>query len=388
MSVSLSKLRNLAEVVMGQSPAGDSYNSEAKGAPLLNGPTEFGEVHPSERQWTTAPTKWCRPGDVLFCVRGATAGRLNIADKDYCIGRGLAAIRGRDGKLDTAFLKHVLSAGYARFQARGVGSTFINVSSEELSNFPVPDMHLPDQRRIAAILDQAEALRTKRRAALARLDTLAKSIFIEMFGDPVANPKQWPDTTPLGDVADIVSGVTIGRNLNGLTVREVPYLAVVNVQDREIRLDVLKTTDATEIEIARFRLQKNDLLLTEGGDPDKLGRGSLWRGEVAECIHQNHVFRVRLTSREVHPLFLSWLVGSRRGKTYFLKSAKQTTGIASINMTQLRGFPLLLPPMALQDKFSERMDLVDHMKANHRASLARLDDLFASLQHRAFRGEL
>jgi type I restriction enzyme S subunit len=97
---------------------------------------------------------------------------------------------------------------------------------------------------------------------------------------------------------------------------------------------------------------------------------------------------VRLTTDEVNPLFLNWLVGSQRGKRYFLRSAKQTTGIASINMTQLRGFPLLLPPLALQHDFARRIAAVEKLKTAHRASLAEMDALFAALQHRAFRGEL
>ncbi|PKO57755.1 MAG: restriction endonuclease, partial [Betaproteobacteria bacterium HGW-Betaproteobacteria-18] len=247
---------------------------------------------------------------------------------------------------------------------------------------------LPEQKRIAAILDKADKLRIERRAALAELDTLVQSIFLEMFGHPVTNPEGWPDPVCLGEVADIVSGVTKGRKLNGRSAREVPYLAVANVQDRALNLSTVKTIEATDEEIERYRLERDDLLLTEGGDPDKLGRGTLWSEELPECIHQNHVFRVRLTTAKVQPLFLNWLVGSQRGKKYFLRSAKQTTGIASINMTQLRGFPLLVPPVSLQRTFAARVAAVEKLKAAHRASLAELDALFASLQHRAFRGEL
>ena len=165
-------------------------------------------------------------------------------------------------------------------------------------------------------------------------------------------------------------------------------MAVANVQDRSLNLSGIKSIEATEDEISRYRLIPNDLVLTEGGDPDKLGRGTLWNSELPECIHQNHIFRVRLPSEQITPLFANWLIGSPRGKRYFLKSAKQTTGIASINMTQLQGFPLLLPPIELQKEFAERVAAVEKLKATQRASLAELDTLFASLQHRAFRGEL
>ncbi|WP_243317708.1 restriction endonuclease subunit S [Geothrix paludis] len=326
-------------------------------------------------------------GAVLVCCIGSL-GKVGIAGQPLATNQQINSIVFNEDLVWPRYGFHACRLLKKKLVGMAPATTVAIVSKSKFEQLSLPLPPLLEQRRIAAILDQVEVLRAKRRTALAKLDTLAQSIFIETFGDPVANSMGWPDTTPLGDVADIVSGITIGRNLDGLATREVPYLAVVNVQDREIRLDVLKSTEATEVEIARFRLQKNDLLLTEGGDPDKLGRGSLWHGEVVECIHQNHVFRVRLTSRVVHPLFLNWLVGSRRGKTYFLKSAKQTTGIASINMTQLRGFPLLLPPMALQEVFAKRMDLVDHMKTEHRRSLAHFDALFASLQYRAFRGEL
>jgi type I restriction enzyme S subunit len=247
---------------------------------------------------------------------------------------------------------------------------------------------LAEQRRIAAILDKADELRAKRRQVLAQLDSLTSLIFFELFGDTITNSKGWPDTTFLGEIAHIVSGITKGRVLNGKTTREVPYLAVSNVQDRSLNMSIVKRIHATEDEIAQYRLTQNDLLLTEGGDPDKLGRGTLWHNELPECIHQNHVFRVRLTNPKVHPLFLNWLIGSPRGKRYFLRSAKQTTGIASINMTQLRGFPMLVPPMAVQSEFASRAGAVEKLKDVCLAALVRLDKLFSSLQHRAFRGEL
>ena len=163
---------------------------------------------------------------------------------------------------------------------------------------------------------------------------------------------------------------------------------MANVQDRRLSLDAVKNIEASEQEIARYRLLPNDLVLTEGGDPDKLGRGALWNAELPECIHQNHVFRVRVSGSLLQPVFLNWMVGSKKGKDYFLKSAKQTTGIASINMSQLRAFPLLMPPSALQEEFSGRLAQLDMLKALACVGVVETDALFASLQHRAFAGEL
>ncbi|TEU25104.1 restriction endonuclease subunit S [Alkanindiges illinoisensis] len=150
----------------------------------------------------------------------------------------------------------------------------------------------------------------------------------------------------------------------------------------------VKTIEATEEEIEKYALKKKDLLLTEGGDPDKLGRGTLWHNELPECIHQNHVFRVRLKSDLLNPYFLNWVVGSERGKRYFLRSAKQTTGIASINITQLKSFPLLIPPIELQNEFEIRIHAIEKNKKLFEQMHMQASSLFSSIQHQAFTGTL
>ncbi len=290
--------------------------------------------------------------------------------------------------MSQGYLWHWLGHAAPALKSKGRGATFLQVSKADIASLQIPLPPLAEQKRIAGILDAADALRAKRREALAQLDTLLQSTFLEMFGDPVTNPMGWSDGVTMGEVAEIVSGLAKGRKLKDQPTRELPYLAVVNVQDRRLVLDPLKRIHATEKEIERYRLQENDLLMTEGGDPDKLGRGTLWHGEVDECIHQNHIFRVRLHDDRLQPAFLNWLVGSDRGKRYFLRQAKQTTGIATINLTQLRRFPLLMPPLDLQHRFATIVESIEQQKASQRAHLTELDTLFAALQSRAFRGDL
>ena len=348
---------------------------------------ETGE-HVTDAALQETSVKLVPAGAILLAMYGATVGRLAILGVEATTNQAVCHIVPDAKAADTRYLYWAIAAQVPAIVAMGVGGAQPNISQSLVKDLWVPLPPLPEQRRIAAILDQADALRAKRRQALVQLDSLTQSIFIEMFGDPVANMMEWPDTLKLGAVADIVSGVTKGRKIGDVPTRIVPYLAVTNVQDKALRLSGVKEIEASEAEVGRYRLLRNDLLLTEGGDPDKLGRGTLWNNELPECIHQNHIFRVRLTSRDVSPLFLNWMVGSARGKKYFLRSAKQTTGIASINMTQLREFPLLLPPLALQQTFATRIQAVESLKATQRAALAELDELFASLQHRAFAGQL
>jgi type I restriction enzyme, S subunit len=271
-----------------------------------------------------------KAGDIVFARTGATTGKsflVRECPEEAVFASYLIRVRLNDS-VEPRFVSHFFDTpDYWRQiaqNARGVAQPGVNAT--KLKGLVIPLPPLPEQRRIADVLDQADALRTKRHQTLAHLDDLGYSIFIEMFGDPLSNPGGWPDNLQLGDVAEILSGITKGRKLNGSPVRTVPYLAVVNVQDRALDLRQVKTIAATEAEIQRYRLQKDDLLLTEGGDPDKLGRGTLWSGEIDECIHQNHIFRVRLTDSRFLPIFVNWVVGSERGKRYFLRSAKQTTG--------------------------------------------------------------
>ncbi len=268
------------------------------------------------------------------------------------------------------------------------GTTRGKLTKAQAERIEIPLPPLPEQRRIAASLDKADALRRKRQRAIDLLDSLTQSIFLEMFGEGSERLVPFGSTVPLSELADIGSGITKGRKVNGATLHEVPYLAVANVQDRRLDMTVVKTIEATDAEIDRYRLARGDLLLTEGGDPDKLGRGTLWRDELPLAIHQNHIFRVRVRSDRLLPLFLNWLVGSRYGKAYFLSVAKQTTGIASINKTQLSAFPVILPPLNDQKAFVEVAERIrDRATQLNEARLAACS-LFSSLQHCAFSGQL
>ncbi|WP_249506494.1 restriction endonuclease subunit S [Fibrobacter sp. HC4] len=127
---------DIATIVMGQSPEGDFVNRQGEGEPLLNGPTEFGLFSPTPVQWTITPKKLCKEGDVLFCVRGSTTGRMNFANQIYAIGRGLAAIRAKNDYYDWS-VKIVLEQYMQEILASATGSTFPNVSSDMISNLGI-----------------------------------------------------------------------------------------------------------------------------------------------------------------------------------------------------------------------------------------------------------
>lgn len=170
-------LSSFAEIIMGQSPPGSSYNDRGEGVPLLNGPTEFGKRYPTEKQWTSEPKRFSEAGDILFCVRGATAGRLNFGDKKYCIGRGVAAIRPKpELKSSRNFLYIVLDRYYPYFQNKGVGSTFINISRSELSEVQVPNSSLEDILMFQSVYEQISQVKENFESQQEKLDRLFGSL--------------------------------------------------------------------------------------------------------------------------------------------------------------------------------------------------------------------
>lgn len=150
-------LSYVADVHMGQSPPGRSYNNVGDGSPLINGPTEFTEKYPAAVQWTTEPTKFSRTGDVLLCVRGSSTGRLNIADGDYCIGRGVAAIRSRPGQ-SPSFLAYLVADAVRRLLSLTTGSTFPNLDRKTIEAIPVVDPPEAEQRAIGQALQDTDVL--------------------------------------------------------------------------------------------------------------------------------------------------------------------------------------------------------------------------------------
>lgn len=162
-------------------------------------------------------------------------------------------------------------------------------------------------------------------------------------------PDHWVITS-FDEVAVVIGGITKGRDLRGRQVIVCPYLAVANVQRGYFKLDALKTIEIAADELEKYRVQEGDLLITEGGDWDKVGRTAIWRGGVTNCLHQNHVFKARVPSKLILNEWVELVFNSDVGRDYFAGASKQTTNLASINMTQLRSFPLPIPPLEEQGR--------------------------------------
>jgi type I restriction enzyme S subunit len=353
---------------------------------------DYGEVKLTDRKFVKLSEdieKYIlKPGDIVV-ARSGSVGRSYVytgSSAPWVFASYLIRFRVNQAIADPNYVGFYLRSPffwqYVDTMARTVAQP--NINSQELSKLPIPLPTLPEQHLIVDILRQADGLRLLRQEGVARFQMLGHSIFSTMFS------AYW-DTGPfvkLEDIADIVSGVIKGRRFNGRETIDVPYLRVANVQAGYLDLSEIKTIEALPEDLERYRLEFEDVLLTEGGDYDKLGRGALWENQVPDCIHQNHIFRVRLDQNRLLPRFFVTYLQTSYAREYFLRSAKRTTNLASINMAQLRKLPVLVPPMELQSEFVARLGSAENVIRNQVTSADSLLVLLRSLLYFAFQGKL
>lgn len=296
--------------------------------------------------------------------------------------------RVRDG-FDSSYLRHILLSPsiVQKYDTIAFGSVprRRRSSVKDFLNLQLPAIPpLPEQRHIAAILDKATVLT----AAVSQHGELVRSLWETTFNSHYAALSDVEPST-LDECSVIGSGITKGRKVpTSSELHDTPYLTVANVQDGYLALDEVKKIAVTEAEQEKYRLEHGDVLLTEGGDPDKLGRGTIWRDEVPGAINQNHVFRVRPNGDQVDPTYLALALRTPESRAYFHRQAKQTTGIATINKTQLRRTPVYLPSLDVQRHIVHRCEAVASTEASNNRRVEAARSLVAALQSRAFRGEL
>jgi type I restriction enzyme S subunit len=336
-------------------------------------------------------------GDVLFAkITPCMQNAKHAIARDLTDGIGFGStefhvLRPRDEIISEwihyFLLQPSLLADATRYFTGAVGQQ--RVPDDYLSSLEIPLPPLEEQRRIATRLREQLSILAEARAALeaqlAAAESLPAAHLRAVFESEEAD--QWPRKR-LEDVSEITGGVTLGRDFRGRPTRNVPYLRVANVKDGYLDLSNVKTTPATDEEIEALVLRRGDILLTEGGDADKLGRGTFWNGEIPDCIHQNHIFRLRFDTSNFEPAFVAHQFSSPYGKSYFFARAKQTTGIATINRQVLGAFPLLSPRLVEQRTIAAQLDAEFYASAellrSLRTKLADLEKLPAALLREAF----
>lgn len=354
--------------------------------PMDGGATKYAQLFRAEADDVVVNKIWARNGSVAV-VPSALAG---------CFGSGeFPMFAPQRDRLEPRWMHWLTKTPgfWAQCDEKSQGTSGKNrIKPEQFLRVEIPLPPLAEQRRVVARIEELAAqiheARTLRHQAAEEAEAIVASETNALFtGAAIAD---WPTQT-LQEVAEIRSGVTLGRRLTGRTIR-LPYLRVANVQDAHLDLSEIKEVEVLESETDKWQLRRGDLLLTEGGDWDKLGRGTVWREEIPNCIHQNHIFRVRTKPEEFVPEFVAKLIGSPVGKAYFQEASKQTTNLASINQRQLKAFRVFHPPLAEQRRIVAELDAlqteVDALKRLQAETAAELEALLPSILDRAFKGEL
>lgn len=376
MKVQLIPLAACCEITMGQAPAGSSYNELGDGYALIAGAGDFGDALPEPKKFTTEASKISKVGDVIMCIR-ATIGDVNWSDREYCLGRGVAGLRPNPSKLDVNYLWHFISSNKESLASKGTGSTFKQVSRSHIAEWEIPLPSLAEQKRIAAILDKADALRRKRQQAIDLADQFLRSVFLEMFGDPVTNPKGWP-VYAVGEITDcIVPGRDKPKSFTGGT----PWVTTNDLVHLGTTYEPENFKGLSEAEIAEVRARvvpKDAVLMTCVGD---LGVISI-AGKDMVINQQLHAF---LSLGKTENSFLAYALNFQKG--FMLTMASNTT-VPYMNKTICNSVPVALPPMELQRKFDEIYRATQKTVATMTAFSTEASGHFNSLSQQAFSGQL
>ena len=365
-------LGEVASTIMGQAPPGKDCNKEGRGTIFVKA-GEFDDRRPLIREWTTRPLRMAAKGDVLVCVVGATAGKINLGI-DCAIGRSVAAVRPKSGRIDTNYLHHFLVTETMFLRRRSQGLAQGVITREMLEQLPIPLPPLRVQRRIAATLDEADEMRRRRRQALERLNDLPRAMFLEMFGHPVTNSKQWA-TARLRELGRVSTGATPPGGREGMFGGNVPFVTPGDLGSGEA---VQRTVTAAGAAASRIVRANSALVCCIGatiGKMDKARNRSAFNQQInavewSEEVDDEYGYQTLTFFKEK---IAAW---------------GASTTLPILKKSSFEEIKIPVPPLKLQRALSRPVAEIDKLKGGYRAHLAKLDGLFACLQDRAFRGEL
>jgi len=338
------------------------------------------------RTLTDAGAKSCATsvlpaGSVLLSSR-APIGHVAINTVPMATNQGFKSlVPGPD--LDAKYLYHWLKSKTAYLQSLGNGATFKELSKKTTEQVLVPLPAIPEQRRIAAILDRADAIRAKRRQVLAHLDALTQSNFHDLFG----TPEDWLQRWPMGTIGDLAEDVAYGTSGKAGGKGAWPILRMGNVTD-DGRLDLtdLKYIDLSPVDVPKYTVRRGDMLFNRTNSKEKVGKAAVVRTDQPLAL-AGYLVRVRFADVATAE-FVAGYLASPHGVAVRQKLAKAAVNQANISASEMRKIEIAHPPLAAKRSYAASLDAIEAERAVVLRALAADKELFASLQSRAFRGEL
>ena len=369
------------------------------GVPVIRGTNlaeqgfvDDGFVYVSEEKAESLRQNQARPGDIAFTQRG-TIGQVALIPKRsrhprYVISQSQMKLTPDLQRVDPRYLVHFFKSphalAYLQNNTLATGVPHINLTI--LRRLPVPLPPLPEQRRIADILDKADAIRRKRKQAIALTDQLLRSTFLEMFGDPVTNPKRWAEI-PFGSlVAETQLGLVRAASEQGPNL-QYPYIRMNAIEDNgKLNLSDLSKVDASSEDAMKHQLKEGDFLFNTRNTKELVGKSAVFHGNGL-YLFNNNILRVRFRD-EYDPDYICSYFQTRRGKADLEKRKSGTTSVFAVYQRSLNEIPILMPPADMQRKYASVCSRVRTITDKLQTSLYCTTNLFDSLVSHTFRGEL
>jgi type I restriction enzyme S subunit len=372
------ELRTVARIEMGQSPPGTSYNTLDDGVPFLQGKAEFGNEIPVHVKSTNKPCKVIGPGTILMSVR-APVGDVNIADQEYCIGRGLAGIVSKE--CDNRYLFYYLASIRSLVESKGTGSTFKAISKSIIEGLSIPLPPLNTQRKIVAILDKAEETRRMRARANELTQRLLKSVFLEKFGDPVTNPKGW-ETRRMKEVCSKITDGT--HDTPKPTPTGVPFITARHIHDRRIDFEncLFLPTKVHEVIYKRCNPTRGDVTFVNIG----ANIGSTAYVDVDFEFSLKNVALLKPSGRILEGRFLESYLFHLRPLVCQITSRGGAQ--AFISLSQIDDLSCMLPPLPLQEQFARIVESQSAIEKKQTTATTKVELNLEVLIDKAFAGEL
>lgn len=373
-------LSQVCTLNMGQSPSSDSYNENKDGLPFFQGNADFGDIYPTERVWCSQPTKLANKDDILLSVR-APIGALNIAKEKCCIGRGLAALSPIPSQCRIMYLFYALKSKVKILEQQGTGSTFKAVGKDTILALHIPLYSLEEQEHIISKLSCTDKRIANIYKQIAKLDTLVKSRFIEMFGDIKLNSKNWK-TVKLESIADVGSSKRVfveellSTGIPFYRGTEIGALAEGKLLTPELYITKEHYKNLCE---ASGTPQRGDLLM-----PSICPDGRIWLVDTDEPFYfkDGRVLWVHLTSNDFDNVFVQYVMKSTMATEY--EHIASGTTFKELKIFTLKSLDIVKPPIALQNQFAAFVAQADKSKSVLQKLLEKQELLRAALMQEYF----
>ena len=374
---------SVCELIMGQSPSSDTYNSDGIGMPFFQGKTEFGEMYPTVSKYCTAPNKIAKVGDILLSVR-APVGPTNIANIECCIGRGLGAIRPNRQNTLTNYLLYFFRNFEIEISNKGKGSTFSAITKKELENTDIPIPPLPEQQRIVAKLDtlfekidKAMALHQKN---IDETNVFMASVLNDVFGE-------LEEKYPIKTIEEISSNIRYGYTDSAKDKGNAVFIRITDINKNGKFKNNFVYVDIDEKELKKYQLQKGDILVARSGAT--AGKVALFDLDLLS-VFASYLIRIQ-PNEETDSSFFFYFCHSPK---YWeqLNTIKVGGAQPNVNATNLKEIKLAVPPLQIQQKTVAYLDeisqKIEKVKTIQKEKMESLKALKASILDQAFRGEL